>query len=158
VLVVDDAPRHLELLKGELLAAGYEVEIAVDGSEALTLARRRPPSAILSAVVMPSVDGYSLCLAVRDDPRLCDLPLVLFSSCECGESLELALSVGADAFIQRESDNVEAIIGALGQALGGDHRTKDGATPTPSETPGPVSGSPASLKTVAGAPRSDQRA
>src|SRR5687767_3741166 len=80
VLVVDGDPGHLELLKVELLAAGYEIEIAADGSEALALARRRAPSAVLSEVVMPSIDGYSLCLAVRDDPQLCELPLVLFSS------------------------------------------------------------------------------
>jgi CheY-like chemotaxis protein len=156
VLVVDGDPGHLELLKNELLAAGYEIEIAADGSEALALARRRAPSAVLSEVVMPSIDGYSLCLAMRDDPQLCDLPLVLFSSCERGESLQIALSVGADAFIDRESDNVEAIIEALVQVLG-DHRIQDSATHEPSEKAGPVSGSPASLKTVVRARRHSMR-
>jgi PleD family two-component response regulator len=104
---------------------------------------------------MPSIDGYSLCLAVRDDPQLCELPLVLFSSCERGESLEIALSVGADAFVERESDNVEAIIEALMQALG-DHRVPD-STREPSEKSGPASGSPASLKTVVRARRDSMR-
>jgi CheY-like chemotaxis protein len=153
VLVVDDDPGHLELLKIELLAAGYEIEIAADGSEALALARRRAPSAVVSAVVMPTVDGYSLCLDVRDDPELCELPLVLFSSCECGESLQVALSVGADAFIERESDNVEAIIEALVQALGDDRRIRDVATRNRAEKAGPASGSPASLETIVRARR-----
>ena len=155
MLVVDGDPGHLELLKIELLAAGYEIEIAADGSEALALARRRVPSAVLSEVVMPCIDGYSLCLAVRDDPQLCELPLVLFSSCERGESLQIALSVGADAFIERESDNVEAIIEALMQALG-DHRIQD-STREPSQKAGPASGSPASLKTVVRARRDSMR-
>ena len=64
---------------------------------------------------MPCTDGFSLCLAVRDDPQLCDLPLVLFSSCERGESPQIALSVGADAFIECEFDNVGVIIDAQGE-------------------------------------------
>jgi CheY-like chemotaxis protein len=157
VLVVDEDPGHLELLKVELLAVGYEVEIAADGSEALVLARRRAPSALLSSVEMPSIDGFSLCLAVRDDPQLFDLPLVLFSSCERGESLELALSVGADAFIERESATVGAIIDALVKAIRGDDRGEASSTREPSEKTGPVSGSPVSLRTVVRARRRPRR-
>jgi CheY-like chemotaxis protein len=157
VLVVADDPAHLELLQIELLAAGYEIEVAADGSEALALARRRAPSAVVSAVVMPSIDGYSLCLDVRDDPELCELPLVLFSSCERGESLQVAVSVGADAFIVRESDNVEAIIEALVQVLGDGRRIDDGGTRDAAQKAGPASGSPASLKTIVRARRRSPR-
>jgi len=79
VLVVDDDPLQRKLLHLSLTNAGFRVATAPDGVAALDAARAAPPDAILSDVLMPRLDGFRLCLAVRQDPRLSRIPVVLVS-------------------------------------------------------------------------------
>jgi two-component system, cell cycle sensor histidine kinase and response regulator CckA len=118
VLIVDDNPIQAKLLSIQLAGAGFQVRTANDGSEALALARQCHPDAIMSDVMMPNVDGFTLCLALRDDPDLRTLPVVLFSSGDGEESHKLAREVGANAFVARNGDGA-AMVGALLHALAG---------------------------------------
>jgi two-component system cell cycle sensor histidine kinase/response regulator CckA len=110
VLAADDDPIQLKLMRIRLTLAGFRVSCASDGQEALEMARKEPPAAVLSDVVMPRLDGFRLCLALRGDPRLARVPVVLVSaSClEEGDQL-LAQNVGANALIPRKDDFEEAI-------------------------------------------------
>jgi len=80
LLVVDDDPIQLKLAGLRFREAGFEVVLATGGEEALTLARKAPPHAIVSDVLMPGMDGLRLCHAVRHDPALSRVPVVLVSS------------------------------------------------------------------------------
>jgi len=126
VLVLDDEQLNLNLASFRLKQAGYEVETASGGAEGLELARRRPPDAILTDVMMPSMDGFAFCREARRDPALATIPIVLVSAAFVDEAdRELARNVGADALVVRTPDLRDATE-ALGAAL-----RRAGPPPTP---------------------------
>jgi CheY-like chemotaxis protein len=113
VLAVDDEPLNLKLTAFRLGQAGYEVETAGGGDEALQIARQRRPDAILSDVMMPSMDGFTFTRQARSDPALAAVPIVLLSSAYVDEAdRQLARQMGANALVARTPDLDEAL-GAL---------------------------------------------
>lgn len=128
VLVVDDDPIQLRLAREHLTRLGFEVTTASDGAQALARARQARPDAILSDVLMPGLDGFQLCMAVRQDPRLARIPVVL-TSANYGEEADrrLAERVGASALTVRTPD-FDAPIRALLKALGREPPPASGAS------------------------------
>jgi PAS domain S-box-containing protein len=109
VLVVDDDLLNRKLASFHLRGAGYEVEVVATAAEALDRARRNPPDAILCDVMMPAMDGFDFCRAVRGEPGLGALPVVLVSSTYVDHAdRELARRVGATALVTRTPDLKEA--------------------------------------------------
>src|SRR5258706_4158982 len=89
---------------------GFEVELAAGGEEALEKARTWAPDAILSDVLMPGIDGFLVCDAVRRDPSLSHIPVVLLSSAYVDEADQaLAREMGANALLLRTPDFGSAI-------------------------------------------------
>jgi len=119
VLVADDDPIQRRLLALVLERAGFEVVSAKNGEQALALARTSKPDVILSDILMPGMDGFRLCEAVRGDATLRDVPVVLVSGAFTEEAdLRLARSVGASDLLVRGSDHepiVEALLASLGR-------------------------------------------
>jgi two-component system cell cycle sensor histidine kinase/response regulator CckA len=110
VLVVDDEPLGRKLAALRLKDAGFEVELAGDGLEALGTARTLRPDAVLSDVLMPHLDGFLLCEALRREPLLKDVPVVLLSSAYVDDADRLlAQQMGANALIERTPDLADAI-------------------------------------------------
>lgn len=101
VLVVDDSVTTRTLEKSILEAAGYDVQVATDGVEALERLSRVSFDLILSDVQMPRVDGLALVRAVRQDARLKGLPVVLVSSLDSAEQRKAGLEAGADAYLSK---------------------------------------------------------
>ena len=117
VLVVDDEPLNRRLAAMRLRDQGFEVEPAAGGEEALEKARAWNPDAILSDVLMPGIDGFLVCDAVRRDPSLAHIPVVLLSSAYVDEADQaLAREMGANALVLRTPDFGSAIA-ALTTAL-----------------------------------------
>jgi two-component system cell cycle sensor histidine kinase/response regulator CckA len=100
VLVVDDIEANRYLLEALLRSHGYKVARASQGAEALELARLEPPDLIVSDILMPVMDGFSLCREWRKDARLADIPFVFYTATYTSpEDEELAMSLGADLFL-----------------------------------------------------------
>lgn len=100
LLIVDDQPSNLKLLKANLEAAGHTVSEAANGIEALQALERAPPDALISDVLMPGMDGFRLCHEIRRHERHHALPLVLYTATyNSPTDRQLAESVGADAYI-----------------------------------------------------------
>ncbi len=117
VLVVDDEAMNRKLAMLRLQDAGFVVETAPGGAEALEVARRSPPDAVLSDVLMPGMDGFGFCAALRQQPGLSHVPVVLLSSAFVDEAdRRLAREMGASALLLRTADLQEAIQ-VLGEAL-----------------------------------------
>ena len=102
VLVVEDSPTQALQLRHLLEGHGMAVTVAGNGLEALESIRRQRPTLVLSDIVMPEMDGYQLCAAIRSDPGLAELPVVLLSSLESPKDILLALTCGADNFIGKQ--------------------------------------------------------
>ena len=80
VLIVDDQEQNLYLLQVMLHARGYEVRSARNGIEALEIARREAPDLIITDILMPGMDGFSLCRAWMADEKLRGVPLVFYTA------------------------------------------------------------------------------
>jgi two-component system, cell cycle sensor histidine kinase and response regulator CckA len=118
VLVVDDEPLNLKLAALQLQQSGYDVQTAGSGAEGLAKAQARPPDAILADVLMPGMDGFAFCLAVRRDPLIAHVPVVLASAAYVEDAdQQLAKMAGASALVLRTEDFAEARA-ALERSLG----------------------------------------
>jgi PAS domain S-box-containing protein len=110
VVVVDDDPVQLKLARAHLTHLGFHVTTATNGRDALARARESPVDAILSDVLMPEVDGFQLCLAVRETPLLARTPVVLCTNNYIEDAdRRLGERVGASAMTCRTPDFREAI-------------------------------------------------
>ncbi|WGL16045.1 response regulator transcription factor [Microbulbifer bruguierae] len=79
VLVVDDSPDTLSLINDTLEQAGVDVLVALDGSQALNIARRLRPDMILLDAVMPGLDGFDTCRLLKADPELASIPVIFMT-------------------------------------------------------------------------------
>ena len=117
VLVVDDKTENLYLLRMLLRGHGFEVDEASHGAEALVKARARPPQLIVSDLLMPVMDGYSLLRYWKADARLGGIPFVVYTATYTDPSDELlALDLGADAFILKPAQP-EAFMARISEVL-----------------------------------------
>jgi signal transduction histidine kinase/DNA-binding response OmpR family regulator len=98
LLVVDDNADMREYVTS-LLAGEYRVRVAVDGAQALELAREDPPDLVLTDVMMPRLDGFGLLAALRSDPATMHIPVVMLSARSGEEAAVLGLEAGADDYL-----------------------------------------------------------
>lgn len=133
LLIVDDNPTNLRLLRAQLEAEGRQVVEATNGAEALELMAETAVDGVISDILMPRMDGYRFCLALRRDPRYAGLPFVLYTSTyNSPADRDLAASAGADAYIAKPAP-VGTLLAALEAA-----KTRARALPLPGtelETP-----------------------
>ena len=101
VLIVDDTPANVKLLEDLLAFHGYEVEVASAGVEALEVIRGRMPELVLLDVLMPGMSGYDVCRAIRADPALAMLPVVMITALEDREERVKGIEAGADDFLSK---------------------------------------------------------
>ncbi|PWC42337.1 response regulator [Azospirillum sp. TSO22-1] len=99
ILVVDDSITTRTLEKSILEAHGYHVVLCVDGREALERLGTLKVDLVVSDVEMPRMDGFALVQAVKTDPRLADIPVILVTSRGSDEDRERGMRLGADAYI-----------------------------------------------------------
>jgi CheY-like chemotaxis protein len=117
VLADDDAVQR-KLVALRLQRAGFNVTAAADGQEALDRARAVKPYAIVSDVLMPRLDGFGLCMAVRNDPALAHTPVLLISNSYLdAEDRTLARRAGADELVLRTPDLSDVIAMLHGDLL-----------------------------------------
>ena len=105
ILVVEDSATQAEQLRYLLEEEGYAVAVASNGQQALEMAREHKPALILTDVVMPKMDGYTLCRETKADKQLKDVPVVLLTSLEGAEEVLKALQCAADNFVRKPYDN-----------------------------------------------------
>jgi len=98
ILVVDDDPNTLELLRIKLHRSGYQVSSAPNGKQALTCINQDPPDLILLDLIMPGMNGIQVCRIIRAQTSL---PIIMISACDSREKVIEALQEGADDFLTK---------------------------------------------------------
>lgn len=105
ILIAEDSPVQAKRLRFLLESASYRVTVTGDGHGALATARADTPAAIISDVMMPGMNGYELCAAVKVDQALRAIPVILMSSLSDPHNIIQALQAGADTFITKPYDD-----------------------------------------------------
>ena len=105
ILLAEDSPtqaQHLaRLLEQE---PDCRVRLAADGHAALEAARERTPDLVISDIAMPRMDGYALCRALKDDPALAAVPVLLLTRLTSLQDIVRSLDAGADGFLRKPHD------------------------------------------------------
>ena len=115
VLVVDDDPLVRNLLTAVLHDASFDLDEAVDGQDALAIAAVRPPDVVVVDVMMPGLDGYEVCRALRADPSFTSTRIIVLTAKSTPAARDDAYRAGADAFFTKPFsplDLIETVMGA----------------------------------------------
>jgi diguanylate cyclase (GGDEF)-like protein len=127
LLVVDDDPFIARLLEIELRAAGYDVRVAADGTQALDAARERCPDLVLADVMMPNMDGFELTRRLRQDPRTATVSVIMLTARGLSADKLEGFAIGADDYIVKPFDTPEL----LARIRGVLRRSRDTRTQSP---------------------------
>ncbi|MDQ6725450.1 MAG: response regulator [Actinomycetota bacterium] len=109
VLVIDDDPVILELLRVNFEIEGFDVICATDGEEGLQRAHDERPDVVISDIMMPKRDGLQVLSDLKADPRTEDLPVILLSAKAQRSEVQHGLDMGADDYITKPFDPLELI-------------------------------------------------
>ncbi len=101
VLIADDEPNIVISLEFLLRREGFEVLVAVDGEEALTKARAERPDLVLLDVMMPKMNGFDVCQALRADPDLASMRVLMLTAKGRETEVSKGLGLGADAYMTK---------------------------------------------------------
>lgn len=101
ILIVEDSPTQAERLRRLIQSMGYRVRVASNGQRALNLIRERKPQLIVSDIIMPEMNGYELCHALKADPALREIPVILVTALNDPKDIIRGIECGADNFIRK---------------------------------------------------------
>jgi two-component system chemotaxis sensor kinase CheA len=117
VLIVDDSFTTRTLEKNILEAQGFEVSVAIDGVEALSLLRQQKFALVIADVEMPRLDGFALLEQMKADRRLARTPVILVTSRDRQEDQQHGLDLGADAYIVKRKFDHQDLLSTIRQLL-----------------------------------------
>jgi DNA-binding response OmpR family regulator len=109
VLIADDEPNILLSLQFLMKKTGYEVRTAKDGEEALAEISRAAPDLVLLDVMMPKIDGFSICERIRANPEWNDVRIIMLTARGRDIEREKGLALGADDYITKPFSTKDAI-------------------------------------------------
>jgi CheY-like chemotaxis protein len=111
LLIVEDVPNILELLEVTLRFKGYTVISARNGQEALELISKEIPRVVVTDILMPKMDGYTMAFNLRREPHTRHIPIVFLSATYVTpEDKEFAMSLGAVRFLEKPVDTEEFLL------------------------------------------------
>lgn len=109
VLVVDDDQALVRLLVGYLEQAGFSTRSAFEGGAVLPLLRHNPIDLVVLDLMLPNRDGWAITRTMRDDPELCNIPIIMLTA-RVGDADKLfGLELGADDYITKPFNPVEVV-------------------------------------------------
>lgn len=101
ILVVEDNPLNLKLVRDVLTASGYEVVEAQTGEAGVSLAADCAPDLVLMDLQLPGIDGYEALRLIREDPRIAEVPIVALTAFAMREDRERTARAGFDGYLSK---------------------------------------------------------
>jgi DNA-binding response OmpR family regulator len=116
ILVIDDMPNIVTMVKARLEASGYEVITALDGQQGLTYANAEKPDLIILDIVMPTGGGYSVYTRLRMSPKTRSVPVIFLTAKDKPEDVVRAYKLGAQYFVKKPY-KPEMLLGTVKKVL-----------------------------------------
>jgi CheY-like chemotaxis protein len=107
ILIVEDDPKSLTLTRDLLKISGYTTIEATDGKQGVELAKSAKPDLILMDIMMPKMDGYTACKAIKADEATRKIPVVMLTAVGYELNKKLASQLGADGYVTKPFDRQE---------------------------------------------------
>lgn len=126
ILAVDDEPNIVRLIQVNLERAGYQVETANNGAQALAKLRQSMPDLLVSDVMMPEMDGFELLKNVRMDAALADLPVIMLTAKTQDLDIMRGYSHGADMYLTKPF-NPQELLSFVKRVLASVNGSDDGS-------------------------------
>jgi DNA-binding response OmpR family regulator len=101
ILVIEDEPHVLAVIRKRLETKGYEVVAAVDGREGLRQARCAKPDLIVLDLILPGMDGFQLCALFKRDDSLRQTPILMLTARTQESDIERGIALGANAYMTK---------------------------------------------------------
>ena len=118
VLVVDDSPTEIHILRRILEKAGFTVDSALDGEQGIALAREAHPDVILMDVVMPVLNGFQATRRLRNDPETSGIPVIMVTTKDQETDKNWGMRQGAQAYLVKPVSATE-LLERIEEVLGG---------------------------------------
>ena len=99
ILIVDDDPHILMPLEFLMIKSGYEVHVARNGTEALSILESHIPDLVLLDIMMPDVDGYAICTHIKATPKLEHIKVVFLSAKTSEQDVKKGMDMGASLYL-----------------------------------------------------------
>jgi len=109
ILIIDDEPELAQLISIFLGTAGFEVLSTYDGRQALEMLEQLPPDLVICDMIMPVMDGVATIQAIRANPRMRSIPIIMLSARGQVRDIERALSAGANDYITKPFHSTEIV-------------------------------------------------
>lgn len=101
ILVVDDEPEITEIIQAFLENAGFKVKVENTPNKAVELAKQLKPDLILLDIMMPGVDGYTICNYLKEDPEMVNTPVIFLTGKDSKDDKGRSFEAGGDMFIKK---------------------------------------------------------
>ncbi len=118
ILVVDDAEMFQNIYRSKLMSEGFQVTIANNGMEAIKILSEEKPDLILLDLNMPVMDGFKVLQAVKSDPKLSSIHIIVLSSRGQPDEIEKAVNLGADGYLIKATTKPNEVVGKVKEVLG----------------------------------------
>jgi len=119
ILLVEDDRFLRRAAEAALRQAGFDVVMAADGEEALSVARADAPDLILLDVIMPKLQGFEVLAALKQDPATASVPVLMLSNLGQEQDVKRAMDGGAIGYLVKANLSLQALVKRLQEALAG---------------------------------------
>jgi DNA-binding response OmpR family regulator len=101
IVIIEDEPDIVEVISYNLKREGYQVSSAARGDDGINLVRNKAPSLVILDLMLPGVDGLSVCQQLKADPLTKDIPIIIVSAKEEESDVVIGLGLGADDYVAK---------------------------------------------------------
>ncbi len=129
IVIVDDQPMMGNIYRAKFMGEGFQVEIAVDGEQALELIPRSKPDVVLLDLMLPKIDGLEVLKRIRANSELKTLPIIVFSASARPAMVEDAFAAGATQVLSKNNTSPKQVVEMVQQTLASSTRLEPGPAP-----------------------------
>lgn len=116
ILLVDDEPELVKMIKRRLEVNNYEVITAYDGQEGLEKAKKETPDLIILDLMLPKMDGYKVCGLLKKDARFAKIPIIIFTARVQQADAKLGEEMGANVYLTKPFES-EVLLSKIAELL-----------------------------------------